>query len=284
MRDYQCMGNDHINLSELFADKTVVSGCLLYEPEMIADVALRLKEQLEDTICKLPFDHVLEAESLGGRPFFDKERMELRLSQPTFKKVEDIKELPSINFQNGRIHQVLTAAEILIAKGEPVVLNISGPMTILNGLVPVEEIFRSFRKTPDLMDEIMTKLTREILNFVLEGQRRGMKRFSYADPLGGLSIVGPNLLNEMIQRYIYPLLKQIYNSLNEDEMLILCPKTALPLVDMGIAQTRTVRLPQSMSYQDAILCVQGKCKVVGLRCMNQSTKEGLSDSITELIL
>lgn len=287
MRDYQCSINEHINIAELLTGRPV-SETMLYDVESIVEIALLIKDSknngFKEKFCKLPFDHILEAESLGAKTYFDKERMELRLSGLRFDSFVDVSNLPEIDFQEGRMNQVLTAAEFLIAKGENVILNVSGPFTILNGLIPVECIFRGWKKEPELMGRIFTKLIDEILRFVEEGRRRGIKFFSYADSLGGVSILGPKLMEEIVERYTYPLIREVKEQLKEDEMLILCPKTSLAFIDLGKAAVKKVQLSQPMSYQEGILEMQGKCKIVGLRCINQSTETGINDWIGEICL
>lgn len=286
MRDYPCLNNEYVNISELL-NNMPASKEMLYEAKNIVELALltkNMKKEGKDIFCKLPFDHILEAESLGAKPHFDKERMELRLSVPPFLSFTDIINTPAIDFEKGRINQVLDAAEILIKKGESVILNISGPFTVLSSLLSSERIFRGWRKEPECLNKVIQKLSGEIVRFLIEGQRRGIKYFSYADPFGSLNILGPKLIPAMVENYLYPLIREMEALLHTDEVLILCPKSSLALIDMKKATVREVPLTQKMSYQEGILQVRNTCKVVGMHCINRDVASCISDRMQEIVL
>ena len=57
------------------------------------------------------------------------------------RTMEELLELPEIDFTSGRIHEVLLACQELRNQGEQVVLQVSGPFTILNVLMDARYVF-----------------------------------------------------------------------------------------------------------------------------------------------
>ena len=101
---------------------------------------------------------------------------------------EELLELPAMNLQEGRIHEVLLACQALREEGEHVVLQVSGPFTILNVLIDAKYVFKAMRKKPELMKEVFWKLGGEILRFMEEAKKYGVDMISYADSSGGLNL------------------------------------------------------------------------------------------------
>ena len=53
------------------------------------------------------------------------------------------------------------------------VLQVSGPFTILNVLIDAKYVFKAMRKKPELMKEVFWKLGGEILRFMEEAKKYG---------------------------------------------------------------------------------------------------------------
>ncbi len=61
----------------------------------------------------------------------------------------------------------MLACKALREAGEHVVLQVSGPLTILNVLIDAKYVFKAMRKKPELMKEVFWKLGAEILRFMV---------------------------------------------------------------------------------------------------------------------
>ena len=92
---------------------------------------------------------------------------------------------------------MLLACQALREEGEHVVLQVSGPFTILNVLIDAKYVFKAMRKKPELMKEVFWKLGGEILRFMEEAKKYGVDMISYADSSGGLNILGPKMAEQV---------------------------------------------------------------------------------------
>lgn len=104
----------------------------------MAAIARYNQETKEKLLCSLPFCHTVEGGALGGNVNYGDEFQGPRASTPVVDSLEDLLKLPDIDFQKGRIAEVLKACHTLKEEGKFVSLDIAGPFTILNGLIDVK--------------------------------------------------------------------------------------------------------------------------------------------------
>ena len=223
--------------------------------------------------CKLPFCHTVEGEAMGGVINYGDEKIGPRAKEYICKTAEELLNLPSINFNEGRIKEVLKACSDLRKEGENVVLQISGPFTILNVLMDARYIFKIFRKEPEKMQEIFDKFQEEILKFIEEGQKAGANLISFADSSGSLKILGPKMMKESVERFTYPFLKKAEKIINEDTVLLLCPKTTLALLGTDKATLYDIELSRTMKYGEGCIEAIGKTKILGQMCIKNINYE-----------
>ena len=57
----------------------------------------------------------------------------------------------------------MNACRILAEQGETVVLEVVGPITILNGLIDLRAVFKGMRKNPELMEKVFRKIEDDCL-------------------------------------------------------------------------------------------------------------------------
>ena len=94
--------------------------------------------------CQLPFCHTLEAEALGGMIRLGDGLTGPRTGGYRCSSLEEVLELPAMDLESGsskRTRETLEACRRLKEDGEAVVFLISGPITILNGLMDAEVLF-----------------------------------------------------------------------------------------------------------------------------------------------
>ena len=92
-------------------------------------------------------------------------------------------------------------------KGEHVVFEVSGPLTILNVLIDPKYVFKGMRKKPELMARIFAKLGKEILAYMKLAKEQGADFISYADSSGGVNILGPKMAEQMVNLFTYDFVK-----------------------------------------------------------------------------
>lgn len=235
--------------------------------DTMAALSKRLKEHDKAAFCELPFCHTVEAEALGGIVNYGNEKAGPRAKEYICTSPEELLELPEIDFSSGRIHEVLLACRALRETGEHVVLQVSGPYTILNVLIDAKYVFKAMRKKPELMKKVFWKLGGEILRFMEEGKKYGADLISYADSSGGVNILGPKAAGQVAEDFTYGFLKKAETLADDKTMILLCPKTALALLGTGKARFRDLMLPGPMGYGEGCIEMIGKVKMAGQMCI-----------------
>lgn len=234
-------------------------------------LAKAVKDHNHTAMCQLPFCHTLEAEALGGKIRLGDGLAGPRVSEYVCNSLEEVLELPALDLGSDhakRFRETLQACRMLKAMGEPVVFLVSGPMTILNGLTDPGQLFRAFLKKPELAARIFEAMGREILTVMKAAEEAGADMISYADPAGGVNIVGPKVAGRVVDMFTAPFLKQVDKELKKETVVLLCPKTAFALIGTETAQWKDWELPEPMEYLPAVLYMKKQIRFAGQDCMN----------------
>jgi len=261
------------------------------ERGMIAQLALAVQEHDGTYFCQLPFCHTLEAEALGGNVRLGDGVSGPRMAGYICKTIEEVQEhlhgLQQNNHklvEHKRIQETLAACRMLKQEGKPVLFVVSGPMTILNGLVDSEILFRALLKKPELMDQVFELLGHEILEMMKLAEEAGADAISYADPSGGINIVGPKVAARIAENFTAGFLKNVDRELKKDTPVVLCPKTAFALIGTELAEWKDRQLAEEMDYAEAVDCLRGKIRFVGQNCIKNKGYRLESRILKELIL
>ena len=268
MKDFQCTYQNSAGISAEVTRGLGLSfpDAYLYHHTM-AVLSKALKEYDGAAFCELPFCHTVEAEAMGGRINYGNEAVGPRAKEYIYTSVEELLELPDIDFTTGRIHEVLLACRELKDAGEHVVLQISGPFTILNVLIDARYVFKAMRKRPELMKEVFWKLGEQILRFMKEACEYGVDMISYADSSGGVNILGPKMAEQVVEDFTYEFLKKAGKIVRDKTLILLCPKTTFALIGTGKARFQDVKLPVPENYGKACVQMIGKIRFAGQMCI-----------------
>lgn len=268
IKDFNCTYDNSAGIS-----KEVTAGLELTFPDAylhwdtMAKLSKALKEHDGAAFCELPFCHTIEAEAMGGIINYGNEMTGPRAKEYICTTPEELLELPQIDLTKGRIYEVLLACRALKEQGEHVVLEVSGPFTILNVLIDAKYVFKGMRKKPEVMKEVFWKLGREILRFMKEAKKYGVEMISYADSSGGLNILGPKMAGQVVEDFTYEFLKQVEELADEETIILLCPKTTFALLGTGHACFRDLSVPEGTRYGEACIMMRGKAKIAGQMCI-----------------
>lgn len=266
--DFNCTYDNSAGINEEITKNLNLSFPHAYKYcDTMAAISKELRKYDKADFCELPFCHTVEGEAMGGIINYGNEKIGPRAKEYICKTAEEVLNLPSIDFTKGRIYEVLKACRKLRNEGENVVLEISGPFTILNVLMDARYVFKIFKKQPEEMQKIFDKFQREILRFIDEAQKSGANLISFADSSGGVNILGPKMAEETVKRFTYPLLKKAEKLINEDTLLLLCPKTTFALLGTQTASLYDIELSKPMKYGEGCIEVIGKTKIVGQMCI-----------------
>lgn len=268
IKDFNCTYDNSAGIS-----KSVTEGLGLTFPDAylhwdtMAKLSKALKEHDGAAFCELPFCHTVEAEAMGGIINYGNEVTGPRAKEYICTTPEELLELPEIDLTKGRIHEVLLACQALREQGEHVVLEVSGPFTILNVLIDARYVFKGVRKKPEIMKEVFWKLGKEVLRFMEEAKKFGVEMISYADSSGGVNILGPRMAEQMVEDFTYEFLKQAEKLADEKTIILLCPKTTFALLGTGRGCFRDLTVPEGIRYGEACIAMAGKVKIAGQMCI-----------------
>lgn len=272
--DFKCTYNNSAGINEEVTRNLKLSFPQAYKHcETMTLIAKELKKHDNAAFCELPFCHTIEGEAMGGIINYGDEKIGPRAKEYVCKSADDVLNLKSIDFTKGRISEVLKACTYLRNEGENIVLEISGPFTILNVLMDATRVFKIFRKEPEKMKQIFDKFQNEILNFIEEGQRAGANLISFADSSGGVNILGPKMMKESVDMFTYPFLKKAEKIIDDKTILLLCPKTTFALLGTNKASLYDIELSKPMKYSEGCIEAIGKTKIAGQMCIKNINYE-----------
>lgn len=257
------------------------------EAGMMVKLAKAVKEHNQAAMCQIPFCHTLEAEALGGKIRLGDGVAGPRAGAYICKSLEEVLELSALSLESeqaGRLRETLRACRMLKEMGEPVVFLVSGPMTILNGLVDPGQLFRAFLKKPELAARIFEAMGRDILTVMKAAEEAGADMISYADPAGGINIVGPKVAERVVDMFTAPFLKLVEKELTKETAVLLCPKTAFALIGTEAAQWKDWELSEPMEYLAAVLYMKKQIRFAGQDCMNHVGRRLENRIFKELVL
>lgn len=254
--DFRCTYDNAGGLGEWAGELDGISFPQVYtEQDSMAELAKRVREHNGAKFCQLPFCHTLEAEALGGQIRLGNAVTGPRAGGYSYRSLEEILEVPEISPESAsgvRLKHTLAACEKLKAQGKPVLFLVTGPFTILNGLVDSGVVFRAALKKPKLLLAVFHKLKKDILKVMKLAEASGVRYLSYADPSGGVNIIGPKLAEWTAKEFTVKLLKEADQHLSSETMVLLCPKTAFALLGTELAEWREHKLPYEMEYLEAV--------------------------------
>lgn len=253
--DYRCTYENLGGIGEWAEKLDGISFPEVYQDaDRMAELALAVKEKNQTRFCQLPFCHTLEAEALGGDIKLGNAAVGPRTGGYSYRSLEKIAEIPEIDPESAsgvRLKRTLEACKKIADSGEPVMFLVTGPFTILNGLIEPTCVFRTALKKPELILAVFQKLQRDILKMMKLAEEAGAEYLSYADPFGGVNIVGPKLAEWTAKNVTAKLLAEADQILNPGTMVLLCPKTAYALTGSEMAKWRERILPCEMEYLEA---------------------------------
>ena len=257
------------------------------EAEAMVNFAKVVKLHNRTAMCQLPFCHTLEAEALGGNIRLGDGITGPRTGAYRCGSLEEVIELPPLDPETEgakRIQETLKACKRLKEDGESVIFLISGPITILNGLVDADVLFRALLKKPELMERIFEKLGNDILTMMKAAEAAGADLLSYGDPAGGVNLVGPKVAARVAKTFTAPFFSRADQELKKETTVLFCPKTAFALIGTEMAEWKDHVLPAPMEYLPAVLYKKKQIRFAGQDCINRTGHRLENGILKELIL
>lgn len=239
-----------------------------------------------DWFVPVSYGHVLEAEAFGGIIEYRGAGDTPRAAGFRYHNIEELLKLPEMDFTKGHMREMFENCQKIHDKGRKVLSKISGPLTILDGLIEAGKVYKALRKKRELMKPVLDHIRKQLEVFIQLLSAQGVELISYADPAGSVKILGPETAAWMVENFTYPLLKQTELHMGSDTTMVLCPKTVLALQGVGKIEHRKVKLETEEPIYYAKACAQmaGKIRFVGQGCINQDTYYLTEGFIQEIVL
>ena len=221
--------------------------------ENIEAAALAAKEEYKRSFAMIPFCHTVEAKALGGDIFPGDDTAGPRTRAYIYKNMDELKLFSFNDFKD--LNNLAQACKDLKARGEKVAWMITGPISIISSLLPIEQIFKTWRKEPDKIIKAFNELKDALLDSVKLICEAGCDFISYADPAGNLDILGPRNGVFISQHFTAPFLKEAIEICKKyGTVLSVCPLTAEALQKSNLFddEHRAERLAKDKN--DGIVC------------------------------
>jgi len=266
--DFECTYDNAAGVSrEIMESLDLTYPDAFFHAADIVKIAEAVRKKEGTAFCELPFDHVLEAESMGGIVKYGDGMTGPLAKEYLASDMKELLELPEIDFTRGRMKEVLSACGEIRRRGEQVVLDVCGPFTILNFLIDTTQVFKSLRKEPKLFAELSGKIGVQLLRYIKEAEKQGVQMISYADSVGSVKILGPKLAAQAVEDFTFCFVKQMLEQKRADTLILLCPKTTFALLGTGKAALEDYRLPGPMTYGEGCIAAIGKIDMAGQQCI-----------------
>lgn len=283
--DFFCTFDNTADLVRGQAGRSGVSfPDLYYDALSLAMLSENIRQLQSYPVCLLPFCYTLEAESLGAKVNYGTGLNGPRVKEHAYHNVEELENLPEFNLQNQRIKEVQKAIQLLKSQGKYVAMEISGPMSILNNLIDLSQVLKAWRKSPQQLESIFSRLVSSLLLYAQSLWQAGVDILCYADPTGSYSILGPKYSERLLQVFTVPFLKQLRADRHQEGIIQLCPKTSNAIVAFDLGYWREQTVFGYTTYAQGCLQAKGQTALVGQNCIRNHKKTPEKKIIKELIL
>ncbi len=271
--DYPCSYDNASGLGQWGEKNNKLQFPQVYtERQQIAELAQTIRCHEGGEWCLLPFCHTLEAEAMGANIIYGDGLTGPRVRGHTCNSLDEAMER-TVDWQNSRLQETLFACALLKERCENVLFQLSGPLTVLNSLLPAELLFRSLRKEPEKVLVLLHKFGEDSLHFAKLAEKAGAHIISYADPMAGVGIIGPKFAELLTKTFTADYLQKLDAVLEKETMILLCPKTSFALLGTELAEWREHPLPEKMNYGKAALALRGKIRFGGQSCVKKTAYE-----------
>ena len=236
------------------------AGRFSYDPGELLAIALDEQREKGDALLRLPLFPLAEAEALGASVIETPEGAWIR--EKVFSKPE---QLPESCLAGQRIDAAILCAGLAAERHIPVLFELHGLLTVLDGLLPTVQVYKMLRQD----HPYLRRLCRSLAVFAGRSGYSGLTVFSFADPLADMMLIGEKNFRE----HYLPLLNCLLADMRElcpGTLVHLCGKLSQAMLDCGAAEARRIELPHSMSLGEAYLSMLGRdvFRVFGQDCVN----------------
>ncbi|MDR3288323.1 MAG: ASKHA domain-containing protein [Peptococcaceae bacterium] len=160
---------------------------------------------------------------------------------------------------------------VLAATGEKIILDISGPFSILCGLLEPTMLMRGVVKEAAAVKEALAVVVDFLALYVAEAIAGGVQVISFADTVGVMELVGEGMYKNFCGPAVMDLLKRLEPELDRG-LIHFCGKTSVSLQKCGFIRMKPRRIPPEVDYRDTLfaLAEDKSIRFVGNQCLNST--------------
>lgn len=197
-------------------------------------------------------------------------------ANPIFEKIQDVK--LEMDYEKEEYKAMVKAIEIIDNK--KTVIEMRGPLAILDNLLGIEKIMRAMRKNRENLIFLYDEFIEIYLNYVKKMLEKGITIFSFAESILDVKLFGPREVGNYVDDFLLKFLREIRILQKEIPFTFhLCPKSSLILVDLNKAEFFPIEYEIPKKYIDILY--ENKC-FLGDRCLNLADKK--FKSVNKIIL
>lgn len=241
-----------------------------FKPAALARLSSETARRNGVPLAGLPFCCTIEAEAMGAHIRLGNARVGPRPDTFAFQSLDELLAAGRrMNFDSRRLAAVLEACRILSAGGDSVMVEISGPLAILGSLMELGKVFKAWRKDAGSLVRVFDILQKDLLEYARRVTDTGAKMVSFADPVAGGNVLGPNYSRTYAELFLSPFMRRLVGQAR-DRIVHLCPGNTRLLVDCGLVEWDSVWLDAGLPYQAGCLTVSGRPGFLGETCIKDS--------------
>ncbi len=264
IRNYTCVPDDSLESRvEKAFNSLGLKGAMDNSPEDIIKFYSGISKDKKDNLILYPLNHTVEISAYGGTVKTEPKSLS-KNGEVIFEDLDDLLTNMNFNWEDKVLNNYIEGAKGLIAMGLEPVYCISGPLTILNGLIDISKVFKALRRDKEKVFEILELISKDLLLYIDSLEKVGLKTISFSDSIMSVDIIGPKYFCEILVGITLPFLKKIWQ--NKNLQVILCPKLSLGLMDCGLATLEELPVDRGLSYLKACKSISERAKIVGKIC------------------
>lgn len=259
---WKCSGNDQRkmpvqvweeDISILSDSKKMMKAALTWqEIENRKEMVLPLVQNIEGAALGADIIKTREFWITGDYPFSSLEEM-------------DLNNLSII--KDRRIQAVIECIKQL--RHDKIILEVEAPFSVLASLINPMELYGSMQTKPDLLKDILKKISLEEKRYLEEAIDAGCTIISLADPTGTSDMVGEEYFKEFSGKAVLFLLKESQHFL-KNSVIHLCGKLSSSLLMAGMAEEVTYSVSDEEYFENLIEAARNpKIHFTGQHCIHQ---------------
>lgn len=197
-------------------------------------------------------------------------------AKPIFEKIQDVK--LEMDYEKEEYKAMVKAIEIIDNK--KTVIEMRGPLAILDNLLGIEKIMRAMRKNRENLIFLYDEFIGIYLDYIKKMQEMGITIFSFAESILDVKLFGPREVENYVDDFLLKFLREIRILQKENPFTFhLCPKSSLILIDLAKADFSPIEYESPKKYIDILY--ENKY-FLGDRCLNLADKK--FKSVNKIIL